>query len=125
MSEEKDIPILTDLISSGPEFTMSDLGLDEESATRAAAETQDGDLAFDADDAAPIAAAPMETEPPVPAPPDYNSLPGVPGALASNATSGAEISPALEQTVRRILDEHMELAWQEIRLAIQQHLERS
>ena len=29
-------------------------------------------------------------------------------------------NPALEQTVRRILDEHMELAWQEIRLAIQQ-----
>ena len=34
-------------------------------------------------------------------------------------------NPALEQAVRRILDEHMELAWQEIRLAIQQHLARS
>ena len=28
--------------------------------------------------------------------------------------------PALEQEIRRILDEHMELAWQEIRIAIQQ-----
>lgn len=28
-------------------------------------------------------------------------------------------NPALEQTIRRILDEHMELAWQEIRMAIQ------
>lgn len=28
-------------------------------------------------------------------------------------------NPALEQEVRRILDEHMELAWQEIRIAIQ------
>lgn len=27
---------------------------------------------------------------------------------------------ALEQEIRRILDEHMELAWQEIRIAIQQ-----
>ena len=28
--------------------------------------------------------------------------------------------PALEQEIRRILDEHMELAWQEIRIVIQQ-----
>ena len=28
--------------------------------------------------------------------------------------------PALEQEIRRILDEHMELAWQEIRIAIQE-----
>ncbi|HKJ51097.1 MAG TPA: hypothetical protein VKB27_06320 [Gammaproteobacteria bacterium] len=34
-------------------------------------------------------------------------------------------NPALEQTVRRILDEHMELAWQEIKLAIQQELNKS
>ena len=34
-------------------------------------------------------------------------------------------NPALEQAVRRILDEHMELAWHEIRLAIQQHLDHS
>ena len=29
-------------------------------------------------------------------------------------------NPALEQEIRRILDEHMELAWQEIRIVIQQ-----
>ena len=29
-------------------------------------------------------------------------------------------NPALEQEIRRILDEHMELAWQEIRIAIQE-----
>ncbi|MEE8365282.1 MAG: hypothetical protein V3R76_05810 [Gammaproteobacteria bacterium] len=29
------------------------------------------------------------------------------------------MTPALEQEIRRILDEHLELAWQEIRLAIQ------
>jgi len=29
-------------------------------------------------------------------------------------------SPALEQEIRRILDEHLELAWQEIRVAIHQ-----
>jgi hypothetical protein len=29
-------------------------------------------------------------------------------------------SLALEQEIRRILDEHLELAWQEIRVAIQQ-----
>jgi hypothetical protein len=34
-------------------------------------------------------------------------------------------NPALEQTVRRILDEHMELAWQEIKLAIQREIDRS
>ena len=28
--------------------------------------------------------------------------------------------PALEQEIRRILDEHMEWAWQEIRIVIQQ-----
>lgn len=46
----------------------------------------------------------------------------------SDATSGSGtdpaakigMTPALEQEIRRILDEHMELAWQEIRLAIEQ-----
>ncbi len=38
-----------------------------------------------------------------------------------NAIAGAlRDFPALEQEIRRILDEHMELAWQEIRIAIQQ-----
>ncbi len=33
-------------------------------------------------------------------------------------------NPALEQTIRRILDEHMELALQEIKIAIRQHLKK-
>jgi len=33
--------------------------------------------------------------------------------------------PGLEQSVRRILDEHMKLAWQEIRLEIQRAFEKS
>ncbi len=33
-------------------------------------------------------------------------------------------NPALEQAIRRILDEHMELAWQEIKLAIQRDLNK-
>ena len=62
------------------------------------------------------------------------------GVAASDADSGNTIiditdadaieaglfadNPALEQTIRRILDEHMELAWQEIKLAIQRELEK-
>lgn len=42
--------------------------------------------------------------------------------LATDSLAG---HPGLEREVRRILDEHMELAWQEIRLAIQKHLDRS
>ena len=36
-----------------------------------------------------------------------------------NLANSMEDNPALEQEIRRILDEHMELAWQEIRIAIQ------
>jgi len=95
MNDRDDIPVLTDLIEPGPEFTLSDLGLEEDPALGAAAEEPDGDIAIDLDEAAPVTSA------------------------------QAEIDPALEQTVRRILDEHTELAWQEIRLAIKQHLDRS
>jgi hypothetical protein len=85
MISDNDIPVLTDLIESGPEITLSDLGLENELAGEAEpvfSELQTGDMAID-------------------------------------------IDPALEQSLRRILDEHTELAWQEIRLAIQQHLNRS
>jgi hypothetical protein len=37
----------------------------------------------------------------------------------SNPAAKITMTPALEQEIRRILDEHLELAWQEIRLAIQ------
>ena len=33
-------------------------------------------------------------------------------------------NPELEQMIRRIFDEHKERAWQEIKLAIQQHLNK-
>ena len=35
-----------------------------------------------------------------------------------------QVPPELEQIVRRIFDDHTERAWQEIKLAIQQHLNK-
>ena len=135
MSDQDDIPILNDLIERGAEITMSDLGLEDyvedppprvsdviaaEAQAHAEEEQENIELEFDADEVAPYTAA-VYTR-------------GTPGASAftppSLAVNPPNIdpladNPALEQTVRRILDEHMELAWQEIRLAIQQHLDRS
>jgi hypothetical protein len=110
MSETKDIPVLTDLIESGPDITMSDLGLDDDPAFGGNAKTHTGDIAIDFDSAAPNAGAAFDT-------PHID--------LDTVGQGPTDISPALEQTVRRIFDEHMELAWQEIRLAIQQHRDRS
>ena len=110
MSNTKDIPVLTDLIESGPNITLSDLGLDDDPAFGVNAKTPTGDIAIDFDNAAPIAGAAFDT-PYI----DLDTVGRVP----------TDISPVLEQTVRRIFDEHMELAWQEIRIAIQQHLDRS
>jgi hypothetical protein len=117
MSDQDDIPVLNDLIESGIEVTLSDLGLDDaaDDPTLRVEDIIEAELEFDADEAADYAPAPQATSPFTPA-----SLAAIlPGAdaLADN--------PALEQAVRRILDEYMELAWQEIRLAIQQHLDRS
>jgi hypothetical protein len=98
MSDNGDIPVLTDLIES-PEITLSDLGLENDSSIAveepAPNEFSNGDTRLDIDPMLPVAGTPID------------------------------IDPALEQTVRRILDEHTELAWQEIRLAIQQYLDRS
>ena len=83
MSDEDDIPTLTDLIEEAEgsdHIAISDLGLDDEDLEISAAE--------------PILADPFLD------------------------------NPALEQIVRRILDEHMELAWQEIKLAIQKELDK-
>ncbi len=103
MSDQDDVPVLNDLIERGIEITLSDLGLDDAA--------DDPPLRVEDD---------MEAEPGFEAdhhtPPQVTS-PFIPASLADN--------PALEQAVRRILDEHMELAWQEIRLAIAQHLDRS
>jgi hypothetical protein len=78
MADESKIPVLTDLIETGVEIELSELGLDQEPS-----------IDMDAD------------------------------AISLHD------DPALEQEIRRILDEHMELAWQEIRIAIQQAGEKS
>ncbi len=93
MSDESDIPTLTDLIESGVEIKISDLGLDEELEIR----LDDPDI-----DATEIEL----TEPDL------------------GAIDPFRDNPALEQTIRRILDEHLELAWQEIKLAIQRDLNK-
>lgn len=93
MSDQDDIPILTDLIERGIEIRMSDLGLDE-SVDDAAAEP------FIVDAENQIAAAEAE------------------------AMDAFEDNPALEQAIRRILDDHTELAWQEIKLVIRRHLDK-
>ena len=92
MTEKTDIPILTDLIEKGIEIKLSDLGLDDELETSAEAP-------FNSENAA-IEIAATETE----------------------STDPFRDNPELEQIVRRIFDEHSERAWQEIKLAIQQHL---
>ena len=114
MSDQDDIPVLDDLIERGIEITLSDLGLDDAPPIRVE-DVMEAENEFAADEAANYTPAPQATSPFIPAS-RTATLPGS-DALADN--------PALEQAVRRILDEHMELAWQEIRLAIQQHLDRS
>ena len=101
MNQKDDIPVLNDLIESGQKITMSDLGFDDPplDTTSGDLEIELGDPALEIRDPA-VERAPVER--------DY---------LADN--------PALEREVRRILDEHVELAWQEIRLAIQRHIDRS
>ncbi len=94
MSEQSKIPVLTDLIEKGMEITLSDLGLEDESLQAISAAVDEPDIEIDSG-TADVSAADL---------------------LAEN--------PALEQTIRRILDEHMELAWQEIKLAIQRELEK-
>jgi len=91
MSDQSDIPILTDLVEKGIEIKMSDLGLDESMDNRAAEP-------FNVDSEIEVTASEAEAFDPF------------------------EDNPELEQVIRRILDEHMELAWHEIRLAIQRHL---
>jgi hypothetical protein len=116
---DDDIPLLDDLIEKGIEITLSDLGLDDDPPLFVE-DVKAAELRFEADDSVPLNFDPLAAAPL--AAPSYSSPqdvtnPGAADLLADN--------PALEQAVRRILDEHMELAWQEIRFAIQQHLDRS
>ena len=93
MSDQSDIPVLTDVIEKGSEITMSDLGLDD-------------DMEIKADD-------------------EYFDNTGTdltrpdPGAI-----DPFRDNPALEYAIQSILEEHLELAWQEIKLAIQRDLNK-
>ena len=93
MSEQSNIPTLTDLIDEGVEIKISDLGLDDELDIK----TDNPDFDDTVIDV---------TEPDL------------------GAVDPFMDNPALEQTIRRILDEHLELAWQEIKLAIQRDLNK-
>ncbi|MCP4472517.1 MAG: hypothetical protein GY815_17875 [Gammaproteobacteria bacterium] len=105
MSEHNDIPVLTDLIEKSAEITLSDLGLDDSPDDENIA-MPTGDMEIElGDPGLELSDPPIDS--PAPVKREY---------LADN--------PALEREVRRILDEHMELAWQEIRLAIQRHIDR-
>ena len=94
MSDQSDIPVLTDLIESGIEIKISDLGLDDSSPIEPVAQF---------DDATEI------------------------DIIASDfgAADQFEDNPVLEKIIRQILDEHIELAWQDIKLAIKHHLKKS
>jgi len=116
MNDQDDIPVLNILIESGIEITLSDLGLDDaDDPPIRVDDVMEAKREFKAGEAAPYTSVPQATSPFIPA------------SLAA-ISPGADLlvdNPALEQEVRRIFDEHMELAWQEIRLAIELHLKRS
>jgi hypothetical protein len=99
MFNNSHIPVLTDLIEKGIEIRLSELGLDE------LVLDHNDDLILETDDREEphIDAIQLEAE--------------------VDAELKAKIEPtshALEQTIRRILNEHMELALQDIKLAISQ-----
>ena len=93
MSDQSDIPVLTDVIEKGIEITLSDLGLDD-------------DLEIKADDT------------------DIDDITDDEAAPDLGAIDPFEDNPALEYAIYRILEEHMELAWQEIKLAVQRDLNK-
>jgi hypothetical protein len=93
VSDQSNIPTLTDLIEDGAEIKISDLGLDDELGVRA-------------DD------------------PDIDDTIIDMTELDLDAADPLRDNPALEQAIRRILDEHMELALQEIKRAIQRDLNK-
>jgi hypothetical protein len=102
MPKDFKIPVLTELIEKGEDITMSDLGLDDGPRID---DPMIDDLKID--------------EPIIDETIIDITLPNTGPVDLFTA------NPELEQSVRRILDEHMELAWQEIRLAIQRAFEKS
>jgi len=116
MNDQDDIPVLNILIESGIEITLSDLGLDDiDEPSMQVEDVLEAEREFEADEITPYTTAAQTTSPFIPA-----SL-----AAVSPAADALIDNPELEQEVRRIFDEHLELAWQEIRLAIELHLKRS
>ena len=93
MSDQEDIPVLTDPIDKGGEIKMSDLGLDD-------------DLEIDVDEAYS----------------EYSSVDT--GTDEQKAEDIFNNNPALEYAVQSILDQHMELAWREIKKLIQGELDK-
>jgi len=105
VSEQSDIPVLTDLIEKGMEITLSDLGLDDDLDVKADdARIDDLEIKTDDDNIDDIVID--ETAPDL------------------GAIDPFENNPALEYAIYRILEEHMELAWQEIKLAVQRDLNK-
>ncbi len=104
MSDRDNIPVLTDLIEKGAEISMADLGLDDYGGEDAeieiiGPESEDSDLETGAEAA-------------------------IERAVMAESDEWLADHPGLEQAIRRILDEHTELALQEIKLAIQRELTR-
>ena len=93
MSDQNDIPMLTDLIEKGLEITMSDLGLNDD-LDIAVDDVYAGDSVIDETDASRRAIDPFKN------------------------------NPTLEFAIRNILEEHLELAFQEIKLVIQRDLDK-
>ncbi len=106
MSDRDNIPVLTDLIEKGLEITMSDLGLDDEVEFGGGGDYEDTEIEI--------------TEPEVEQA-DVEQA-AVERAINAEADEFLADHPELEQAIRRILDEHTELALQEIKLAIQREL---
>lgn len=104
MNDQNNIPTLTDLIESGEEINITDLGLDEELGLMT------GDPAI-VDTGIDETGETIETD-------------ETDADLVVVVVDPFKNNPALEQNIRRILDEHMELAWQEIKLAIQNELDK-
>lgn len=91
MLKNHHIPVLTDLIEKQVEVKLPRPGLDTSQ-----------DLTLDVDE---------RNEPSIDVPLELNN---------ANSPDPVSDNPALEQAIRSILDDHIELAWQEIKQVIQQ-----
>ena len=95
MSDDGNIPTLTDLIESGDRIDISELGLDDDfSATGDDVDYEATEIEID------VAEPELEVDP-------------------------FKDNPALEHAIHAIIEKHMELAWQEIKRAIQRDLNKS